>query len=710
MHHASPVPHAPVSHRSVVDVLLELGANPDAVDAEGMTAIMEAARAAEGFEVAERLIAAKASLNLFSKAGFTPLSLAAGSGNGPVVALLLQHGAPADAIHTDGSSALMAAAENGSEPIVKALIKVSNVNAARHDGLTALMAGCGQVGVPLVKALLDAGAEPNAQDSRGVTACHMAAEVGAVDVVTLLVQAGADCTVMAHVAAITPLIVAAAAGEEEMSALLLAITTEVDAIHTDKSAMSALMAASSNGSTAIVTHILAAGANVNMRNSDGVTALMHASVLSHDDVVEQLLAAGAELRATDNDGFDALVAAATGGSAVVSKLLIDRGLDVNVMAGSGGAPLMIAAKAGAADCVEVLLGAGAVVDTRAAPSKAFIAEIETLQAQKDDEITEAELDAKRQRLEAFFEAGSTALMHASALGHLEVVKLLVAAGADSRLKDADGQSPLVHAANSGSTRTVQHLLEHSNADPNDSVGQGVPLLVHAMASGAEALSELLLRAGAAVDAAEGGVAPILLAAQAGSTKLLQALVSRGADVNAASDSGVTPLMILASSGHVRGVKLLIESAKAPPSPPELVLSLVDATTENGTAALHTAARQAHVNVVSELLTAGASASLRDLGGQTALGAAYDGLQAVAKYVEEALTEYSATADRKLGNDMLARAAGPHIEAMELLLASGAEPSLIDKEGNTVDATQIVATYRALSSKGADEAEAAKDEL
>ena len=213
MHHASPVPHASVSHRSVVDVLLELGANPDAVDAEGMTAIMEAARAAEGFEVAERLIAAKASLNLFSKAGFTPLSLAAGSGNGPVVALLLQHGAPADAIHTDGSSALMAAAENGSEPIVKALIKVSNVNAARHDGLTALMAGCGQVGVPLVKALLDAGAEPNAQDSRGVTACHMAAEVGAVDVVTLLVQAGADCTVMAHVAAITPLIVAAAAGE-----------------------------------------------------------------------------------------------------------------------------------------------------------------------------------------------------------------------------------------------------------------------------------------------------------------------------------------------------------------------------------------------------------------------------------------------------------------------------------------------------------------
>ena len=81
-----------------------------------------------------------------------------------------------------------------------------------------------------------------------MTACHMAAEVGAVDVVTSLVQAGADCTVMASTAAITPLIVAAAAGEEEMTSLLLAITTDVDAIHADKSAMSALMAAASNGS------------------------------------------------------------------------------------------------------------------------------------------------------------------------------------------------------------------------------------------------------------------------------------------------------------------------------------------------------------------------------------------------------------------------------------------------------------------------------
>ena len=90
-----------------------------------------------------------------------------------------------------------------------------------------------------------------------------------------------------------------------------------------------------------------------------------------------------------------------------------------------------------------------------------------MQAQDDATTTEQEADAKRQRLDAYFEEGSTALMYAAALGHHEVVRMLVAAGADCRVKDKDGQSPLVHAAISGSTKSVGLLLEKGNADPND---------------------------------------------------------------------------------------------------------------------------------------------------------------------------------------------------------------------------------------------------
>ena len=58
--------------------------------------------------------------------------------------------------------------------------------------------------------------------------------------------------------------------------------------------------------------------------------------------------------------------------------------------------------------------------------------------------------------------------------------------------------------------------------------------------------------------------------------------------------------------------------------------------------------------------------------------------------------------------MLARAAAAHIEVMELLLGKSAEPSLIDNDGDTVDANNIVQMYKALSRGGA-EAEP-KDEL
>merc|ERR1719316_1672604 len=68
--------------------------------------------------------------------------------------------------------------------------------------------------------------------------------------------------------------------------LLISLSTDVDDLHPDKSAMTALMAAASNGSLAIIDKLLAGGAQVNKRNSDGVTALMHAAVLAHAHIVE----------------------------------------------------------------------------------------------------------------------------------------------------------------------------------------------------------------------------------------------------------------------------------------------------------------------------------------------------------------------------------------------------------------------------------------
>lgn len=140
-------------------------------------------------------------------------------------------------------------------------------------------------------------------------------------------------------------------------------------------------------------------------------------------------------------------------------------------------------------------------------------------------------------------------------------------------------------------------------------------------------------------------------------------------------------MLLAASGNSRGVKLVLDTIQAKPG---LAPLNVDATTQNGTSALHTASQQAHLKVVSQLLSAGASTSVRDMTGATPLGNAYDGLQNVATFVEENLARLGgAAADRSFANDMLYRAGKAHVDTMEALLLAGAEPSLIDKKGDTV---------------------------
>jgi ankyrin repeat protein len=50
-------------------------------------------------------------------------------------------------------------------------------------------------------------------------------------------------------------------------------------------------------------------------------------------------------------------------------------------------------------------------------------------------------------------------MAAASEGHLEIVKLLIASGADFTVKDARGRSVLWHAANHGHSRIVALLKE-----------------------------------------------------------------------------------------------------------------------------------------------------------------------------------------------------------------------------------------------------------
>lgn len=233
-----------------VRILLDFGADPNATNRAGATALLWAAGDPKK---ALLLLARGANPNVKSVVGRTPLLAAASQdGAGPVVQALLAHGAelePKDKL--EGPRALWTG--NGqSTPLIEA--------ARASDGVA-------------LRALLAAGASVNGTDSHGGTALTEAITLGNVENVRLLLKAGAHVRIQVGAQEYTPLMIAAMRKNSEIVSLLLAAGADVNA--KDASGASALMwaaYATENAEPRIVHLLLAAGADPSVRNRKGESA------------------------------------------------------------------------------------------------------------------------------------------------------------------------------------------------------------------------------------------------------------------------------------------------------------------------------------------------------------------------------------------------------------------------------------------------------
>jgi ankyrin repeat protein len=150
----------------------------------------------------------------------------------------------------------------------------------------------------------------------------------------------------------------------------------------------------------------------------------------------------------------------------------------------------------------------------------------------------------------------------AASGPPEILRLLLAAGADPRRGgESVGYSPLHRAASDGSLENVRLLLQ-AGARPSVSSSGFSPLheVVRNSLSSKEKIAptliELLVRAGNAVDARDGdGLTPLHMAASQASTVAVTALLSWKADVNIADKCGSTPLAASLRAGEERALKV-----------------------------------------------------------------------------------------------------------------------------------------------------------
>jgi ankyrin repeat protein len=199
----------------------------------------------------------------------------------------------------------------------------------------------------------------------------------------------------------------------------------------------ALIKASQAGDIKAVQALIDKGANINAKRADGASALIQASMEDHLDVVQTLLAKGADINAKNRSGESALKVASMLGYSDVVQLLIAKGADVNAKDNDGLSAIMSAAKEGNLDVVEILERAGAK-DATVAKQKVQVQSKATIEADEalNNAITTGDINAVKALLTKGYDLNHSygnqylPLYWAAMKGHLDIVKLLLANGAD----------------------------------------------------------------------------------------------------------------------------------------------------------------------------------------------------------------------------------------------------------------------------------------
>ena len=120
-----------------------------------------------------------------------------------------------------------------------------------------------------------------------------------------------------------------------------------------------LIRAATQGDLALVTTLLAQGADVNAKGgADGITALFMASLEGHSEVVTALLAQGADVDARTAGGGTALMEASGRGYSEVVTALLAQGADVNARGNDGATALTWASQQGHSEVEKLLKEAG----------------------------------------------------------------------------------------------------------------------------------------------------------------------------------------------------------------------------------------------------------------------------------------------------------------------------------------------------------------
>lgn len=158
--------------------------------------------------------------------------------------------------------------------------------------------------------------------------------------------------------------------------------------------------------------------------------------------------------------------------------------------------------------------------------------------------------------------GDTILIFAAGKDDLELVKLLLDAGADSALENNVGETALMRAAMHGHYKVVDLLLARG-ANINQKSSQDLwTALMYAANNDHFEVVKLLLKAGAHIDAQNSdGDTALMIAVREGFVQIVRFLLEEGAYTHLKNNQNQTALDIARAGGNQEILKLLLEYQK-----------------------------------------------------------------------------------------------------------------------------------------------------
>jgi ankyrin repeat protein len=450
------------------------------------------------------------------------LVAAAASQDTAAVRALLKEHVDVNVARADGATALMWAAHWDDRETAELLLKAgANVSAADDHGVTPLAQACENASAAMVELLLAKGANPNATEMSGLTPLMIAARTGSVAVVKSLVARGADVNAPTATKN-TALMWAVSERHLDVARLLLEVNADVRT--SSAKGFTPLLFAARNGDIEIAKVLIAAGADVNDSGSDGTHPLAFAIVSGHPEFALFLLEQGADPNAR-LAGVPALHAAAGGVDLWLGDWFRRHGRD---RTGTGGFGTVNIDASRRLALVKALLERGADVNARITTSAMMMSYIGFPKKGAFEPFAcgTGDLRGATPLWVAAYAANGGGFGGGSYGGRVEtsveVIRTLLAAGADQRLTTVDGTTPFMVAAGLG----------RSTYTPRKPRGDRSP--------GAEEAVKTLLEAGAAINAVnEADFTALHGAAMRGLNEVVQFLVEHGADIDARDFRGRT---------------------------------------------------------------------------------------------------------------------------------------------------------------------------